>query len=311
MAVVNAATLEALWISFHTQFMQTLERTKTRIDEIASPIPSGTRIERYPMAALTGRMREWLDNRTVQDLAAFSASLQNATFEHTVGVPREDVEDDTTGAYGLAIQQQAALGVLEPWLQVSDELGTNAFSTSLGFDGLPFFSDSHIWKGAYETAQCNLTHVGLSRDAVYAGLLAMSRFKGPDGLVLRVQPTHILFAPSLESTVDQLFNVPYASSTLISQTLYNKFDKAHQIKMEQWTGGQWMMLDCSKPVKPVVNQTRRPLALTPLVKLDDPNVFMQNKFLFGMDYRGAVKALAWWLAFGSAAASATVTTTGA
>ena len=78
--------------------------------------------------------------------------------------------------------------------------------------------------------------------------------------------------------------------------------------MPMWAGNQWMMLDCSKPVKPVVNQTRRPLALTPMVKLDNPNVFYQKRFDFGMDYRGAVKAIAWWLAYGSPGTTGAPTT---
>jgi len=302
MAAVNAATLEALWVSFNTIFQQTLERTKTRIDDIASAVPSSTRIEHYPIAALTGRMREWVKDRVIQDLAAFEASVRNLTFEHTIGVPREDIEDDVTGAYALAIQQQAALGVLEPWLQVQDELGVGAFATSVGFDGVPFFSNSHVWqgmRGAAGAPQSNLTASYLSASAVYAGIKKMSTFVGPDGVVLMVQPTHFLFSPALEQVVDQLFNVPLASSTQISQTLYGKFPKENQIKMNSWTGNQWMMLDCSKPIKPVVNQVRRPLQLTPMVKLDDPNVFYQKRFDFGMDYRGAVKAIAWWLAYGS------------
>jgi phage major head subunit gpT-like protein len=314
-AVVNAATLEALWISFHTQFMQTLERTKVRTADIASAVPSNTRIEHYPMVALTGRMKEWIDNRTIQDLAAFAASVQNVTYEHTVGVKREDIEDDTTGAYSLAIQQQAALGVLEPWLQIEDELGTNAFSTSLGYDGLAFFSTAHLWKGAYETVQSNTTTMGLSRTQVYAGIRQMSTFKGPDGLPLMVEPTHFLYAPALESQVDLLFNVQFAfdpsTNQQVSNTLFGKFPRENQIKMKTWSGYQWVMLDCSKPMKPVVAQTRRPLALTPMVKLDDPNVFYHKRFDFGMDYRGAVKALAWWLAYGADPSSISETSTGA
>jgi phage major head subunit gpT-like protein len=311
MAAVNAATLEALWVSFNTIFQQTLERTKTRIDDIASAVPSSTRIEHYPIAALTGRMREWVKDRVVQDLAAFEASVRNLTFEHTIGVPREDIEDDVTGAYALAIQQQAALGVLEPWLQVQDELGVGAFSESVGFDGVPFFSNSHLWqgmKGAAGQNQSNLTTAYLSAAAVYAGIKQMSTFVGPDGVVLMVQPTHFLFAPGLEQVVDQLFNAPLGSQQQISQTLYGKFPKENQIKMPMWTGNQWMMLDCSKPIKPVVNQVRRPLQLTPMIKLDDPNVFYQKRFDFGMDYRGAVKAIAWWLGYGSQGTSGTPAT---
>ncbi len=214
MAVVNAATLEALWVSFNTIFQQTLERTKTRIDDIASAVPSSTRIEHYPIAALTGRMREWVKDRVVQDLAAFEASVRNLTFEHTIGVPREDIEDDVTGAYALAIQQQAALGVLEPWLQVQDELGVGAFAESVGFDGVPFFSNSHVWqgmKGAAGAPQSNLTAAYLTAPAVYAGIKQMSAFVGPDGVVLMVQPTHFLFSPAMEQAVDQLFNVPLAN----------------------------------------------------------------------------------------------------
>ena len=299
-------------MSFNTIFQQTLERTKTRIDEIASAVPSSTRIEHYPVAALTGRMREWVKDRVVQDLAAFEASVRNLTFEHTIGVPREDIEDDVTGAYALAIQQQAALGVLEPWLQVQDELGVGAFTTSVGFDGVPFFSASHVWQGMKGAAGA----VAVEPDQrVSLRARRLRRHQGDEhlrragrrGAVRRGRRTSSTRRRS-NRLVDQLFNAPLGSQQQISQTLYGKFAKANQIEMPMWTGNQWMMLDCSKPIKPVVNQTRRPLQLTPMVKLDDPNVFYQKRFDFGMDYRGAVKAIAWWLAYGCQGSSGAPTT---
>jgi hypothetical protein len=109
----------------------------------------------------------------------------------------------------------AALGVLEPWLQVQDELGTSAFSDSVGFDGVSFFYDSHVWEGmsgAGGANQSNITDDYLSAAAVYGGIKAMSTFVGPDGIPLLVQPTHFCYAPALEQTVDQLFNAPLGLS---------------------------------------------------------------------------------------------------
>ena len=296
--IVNHAALAALDVSFKTIFNKALEKAVGPLDAVTSRVPSATASEKYPLGALTGGMRQWIGDRQVGNLAAFLKTVENLKFEQTIGVLRDHIEDDTTGVYRMAVEQLAAQAEMHPWELLETLLGTTAFTALDGVDEKAFFSATHTWPGAYATSQDNLTDELLDSAAVYTGLAAMSGFKGPDGKTLRVSPTHFLYAPSEESRVDGLFNQA-TLATGESNPHFNRFPRDRQIKMHGWSGHQWVMLDCSKPVKPCVFQERRKIELVSLIKLDDENVFSRDEFLWGTSYRGAVAAIAWWLAYGS------------
>ncbi|MFA6690749.1 MAG: Mu-like prophage major head subunit gpT family protein [Saccharofermentanales bacterium] len=61
----------------------------------------------------------------------------------------------------------------------------------------------------------------------------------------------------------------------------------------------WYLLDVSRPVKPFIFQSRKPVQLTRMDRETDINVFMRNSFLFGVDARYAVAYGMWQLAFKS------------
>lgn len=65
------------------------------------------------------------------------------------------------------------------------------------------------------------------------------------------------------------------------------------------TGSPWFLMDCSRAMKPVILQERKPFALTSLDALDDENVFMRNKFIHGVDGRCNVGFGLWQLLYGS------------
>ena len=44
-------------------------------------------------------MREWVGQRQIQSMQAQGTSITNKKFESTVGIPREDIEDDQVGLY--------------------------------------------------------------------------------------------------------------------------------------------------------------------------------------------------------------------
>ncbi len=61
----------------------------------------------------------------------------------------------------------------------------------------------------------------------------------------------------------------------------------------------WYLLDISRPVKPFIFQSRKPVQLTRMDRETDHNVFMRNAFLFGVDARYAVAYGMWQLAYKS------------
>ncbi|MBI1214546.1 MAG: hypothetical protein GC185_01850 [Alphaproteobacteria bacterium] len=65
------------------------------------------------------------------------------------------------------------------------------------------------------------------------------------------------------------------------------------------SGNAWFLLDTSRPVKPLIFQTRQAADFVLLNKPDDANVFMQKRFLFGVDGRWNAGYALWQLAYGS------------
>ena len=86
-------------------------------------------------------MREWIGDREVQNLTASDYTIKNKSFELTVGVDRDDVEDDKLGLYTPSIQMLAQSAAAHPDELIFDLL-TSGFSAKC-FDGQPFFSASH------------------------------------------------------------------------------------------------------------------------------------------------------------------------
>lgn len=90
------------------------------------------------------------------------------------------------------------------------------------------------------------------------------------------------------------------------------FDTDHPVKvdgvatsvsnMQSGSETPWFLLDCSRPIKPLVWQERMPFnRLTSLDRDTDPNVFMKKEYIYGTDGRGDAGYALWQLAFGSKA----------
>lgn len=74
------------------------------------------------------------------------------------------------------------------------------------------------------------------------------------------------------------------------------FDAGHPVKdadgtattasnIQAGTGTPWFLLDCSRPIKPLLFQERRPYQLTRLDKETDANVFMREEYIYGVTAR--------------------------
>ena len=298
--IVNASSLSALNVQLNKTFQDALGLAEPLIDKVASRVPSGTASNKYPIGWMTGAMREWLGDREVQNLVAYVKTVDNLKYEQTIAAPREDLEDDQVGWIATAVQNMASEGAQHPWRQAIAELMTDGFdATKTNFDGVCFFNASHTWAGSgYTDAQDNYTDEVLDEAAVYTGLQFFDTVKGPDGRVLSVEPDVFVAAADLRSTVEQLFFQATQSSGE-SNPLFGRFHKDSILIGHGIPSGRWAMLCTNKPVKPLVFQERRPFQLTSLTNLTDENVFLRDEFLWGTDYRGAVAAVAWWLAYGS------------
>ena len=152
-------------------------------------------------------MREFLDERQAQDMAAYSYAIKNKTWESTISVDRAALEDDLYGQIALRIKQMAAVAKTHLDTITFGLLGTGF--TSLCYDGQPFFGThpASSLAGARAATQSNL-----GTDALTAASLArrrsrqMMRYTDDQGRPAGIMPTLLVIPPELYWEASQLLN---------------------------------------------------------------------------------------------------------
>jgi phage major head subunit gpT-like protein len=97
--------------------------------------------EVYPRLDMLSGLREWLGDRQVKSLSEETFTIKNKTFEETIGVRREDIEDDR---YGILTPVAQELG--NNAARMPDLLTSKLFSaghTTTIYDGQNFFDTAH------------------------------------------------------------------------------------------------------------------------------------------------------------------------
>ena len=139
--IINRASLDALLTNFRADFQAGALATASLKDRIALTVPSAARDETYGWLANTNRLREWVGDRVVNNLVTEGFTIKNRTFENTVSVSRDDIEDDRVGVYSGAMKLMGQDAALHPDELVFELLA--AGTTQRCFDGQFFFDTDH------------------------------------------------------------------------------------------------------------------------------------------------------------------------
>lgn len=202
-----ASINDAVSLAYNTQFWE----TGTIFDRFSFRSQSEGAAEVYPRMDLLPGVREWVGDRVVHSLSISTFSITNKTWEETIGVRRQDLEDDRFGILQPAAQQLGQNARHLPDLLIAQLMlnGQNAPT----YDGQNFF----------DTAHPNPTRTGAA------------------GIVANYQPGN---DPS------------------------------------------WFLFDTSKVIKPFIWQERRPFVVIPKFSMEDPQVFWNQEYEWGVDGRG-------------------------
>lgn len=139
--LVNKPNLQMIFQAFKTAFNTGFRRTETYWQKVATLVPSTTKEEMYGWLGQFPRLREWIGDRQVKSLALHDYSIKNKKFESTVGLLRDDVEDDTYGVLTPLFEEMGYAALTHP-----DELVFALLAlgfTELCFDGQFFFDTDH------------------------------------------------------------------------------------------------------------------------------------------------------------------------
>lgn len=149
--IINRANLTALFTGFKTIFNSVFTGVKPMWDRVAMKVPSTARQETYAWLKMLPRFREWVGDRVVQNLGSSDFTIKNKSFENTIGVDRDDIDDDTMGVYRPLVEMLAHQAATHPDTLVF-KLLNDGFATKC-YDGQYFFDTDHPVLDANGVAQ--------------------------------------------------------------------------------------------------------------------------------------------------------------
>lgn len=139
--IVNHGNLAILNQAFSAAFQAGLGAAQPQWGGIATLVPSSTSEQKYGWLGKITKFREWIGERQYQNLVAHDYAIRNKTWENTVTVSRDDIDDDQYGVYRPAFEQLGQDAALHP-----DELVFNLFKNGFAntcYDGQYFFDTDH------------------------------------------------------------------------------------------------------------------------------------------------------------------------
>jgi phage major head subunit gpT-like protein len=139
---VSAEVLHALTTALNAAFTRGVGRVTPQYRSIATVIPSASKSNTYGWLQDFPGIKEWLTTRQLALLTQAGYSILNKTWESSVQVKREDIEDDQIGQYSIIAEQFGRNTTIFPD-ELSFELLCKGFDT-LCWDGQYFFDTDHM-----------------------------------------------------------------------------------------------------------------------------------------------------------------------
>lgn len=138
---INPGTLDTLGRTFSALYQQGLTMAPAQSDLVSTMVPSSTAENEYGWLGKLPSMREWLGDRVINAASASEYTIKNRDFEQTIGVDRNDIEDDNIGIYSPLFTEMGRSTMAHKEELVWAQL-LNGFSRPC-YDGQNFFDASH------------------------------------------------------------------------------------------------------------------------------------------------------------------------
>ena len=300
--LVNASAVNEIFRNLKTEFHRNFDQAENLWMMVASMIPSTGRYNDYSWISYFPRMREWLGERQIRQLEASNYVVTNRKFEATIAVNRDDIEDDQLGIYANQARMAGYSAGQFPD-ELVFELLSNAF-VALCHDGQPFFSDDHPVGDATVsnkmTKALSIDNYASARASVGEAYVKLLEMKDPDGRPLNIMPDTLAVPPALKAEALVLYNAGHFKDEQ-PNPYKGMFNPVCDTRLMSATA--WFLMDCSKPLKPLIYQERRKPEFKEQTSVMGRNVpdsvFMQDEYRYGVDCRAEAAFGHWQTAYGS------------
>lgn len=139
---INPGNLQTLGRTFSSLYQQGLKMAPSQSAMVATTVPSSTGENEYGWLGKLPSMREWLGDRVINAATASEYTVKNRDFEQTIGVDRNDIEDDNIGIYSPLFTEMGMSTMAHKEELVFGQL--KAGFDRPCYDGQNFFDTDHV-----------------------------------------------------------------------------------------------------------------------------------------------------------------------
>jgi len=305
--LVNKSALDSIFTGLKTIFNNTLKAEPGTWQATAMEVQSTGAGEDYAWLSRFPKMRKWVGEKFVKALEAGKYYKKNEDWETTIGVLRNDIEDDRLGIYNTqAMGAGESAGELRDI--IVDDLKNTAF-TSECMDGQYFYDVDHPLKNSDGVAS-SVSNKGTAvlsaasralADAGYgAARTGIQKFTDSEGMPLRLVPDTLEVPPALEATARQLLEKDEFADG--SKNPYQGTAKV-LVNPGLTSDTAWFLHVTSKQsVKPFIIQMRKAPVFVSQTDMSADDVFNKAEYKFGAEARATGLYGFWQLSWGSTGA---------
>jgi phage major head subunit gpT-like protein len=139
---ITQTLLNTIFTGYKTAFQDGFGGVAPKWSKVAMEVPSTTSREVYGWLGQMPRIREWIGDRVLNQIATHDYTIRNRTFESTVVLKREMVEDDGFGILTPMMREMGRSAAAFPDELVFLEALSQGFAREC-YDGQFFFDTDH------------------------------------------------------------------------------------------------------------------------------------------------------------------------
>lgn len=151
---LNTTNLDILFKAFNTAFQRGFGGIPSQWARVATMVPSSTSSNDYGWLGNIPGMREWIGDRHINNLKLHDYSIKNRSFELTVGVDRDAVNDDQYGVYAPMMEMLGNSAATHP-----DEL---LFALLVAGFATPCYDNQYFFDTDHPVVQADGTTASVS-----------------------------------------------------------------------------------------------------------------------------------------------------
>lgn len=301
---ITVPAYQAIYQVLSAQFQKGIEEVSTGVfNPIMERAPSASEQNLYNWLNYIPGLKEWYrgQSRVYRNVETKQFNVFNRTFEDTLSIPINDVEDNQLSQYSKLAQMMGRTSALLPD-QLIAELFNGGFTTTTGYDATTWFSDSHTV--GLSTVDNKRTAV-LSSTSYGEALTALHAFT--------VQPDKDSAARPLNPMVKAVLVVPpqllNTARTIVEMQKNNYgadnvYYKTAEILVSPWltSSAAWFLMNVGGGIAPVFYQERMKPQLLERTPANSDRAFNYDELIWGVKARGAALPTFPWLAIGSTGA---------